>query len=292
MKNILRSGIFFAGAAILVIGAAVWYVSGGGDSDEVARGRELRSRKIAEAKPAKVKGAKGFKKVSKVKESKAVRIARDEKPQISLEAAEEAKLTAEMREIYHELQKALDSEDKKRVFALVRRLQGMDEWPDGIPKSVKRHALNALAWFGASGIAEAVGFLADADPEIRQQAMDTFEQQFEDSWDLGDAKLAEIMVSMAKLVDNTESLEAYYDQFSNMRPRVRAEAVRGIYESGTENAKSLLDQKLSEIFEEDFGYTVNNRGDVDKYLRDAIAEEQNNSEKAQEYEEIYGKFGW
>ena len=57
----------------------------------------------------------------------------------------------------------------------------MDEWPDDIPKSIKLKALDALAWFGAAGFAEAVGFLADSDAEVVQSAVEKFEEMLMDS---------------------------------------------------------------------------------------------------------------
>ena len=82
----------------------------------------------------------------------------------------------------------------------------MDEWPDGIPRSVKMKALQALSWFGAAGMAEAVGFLADKDPEIRQESLSKFEEMLSD-WDLGDTGISEIIKQVVKVVHDKDALE-------------------------------------------------------------------------------------
>lgn len=277
------------GAAVLVAGLAAWWLMPGdaeGDGEAAARS----SSAIGEA-PAKGRAASRIN-VRRQKPGAAAEVTEERiRPDMKLDDADERSLTAEMLAVYRALQEALDHDDKKRVFALVRQLQKMDEWPDGIPISVKKRALDALAWFGASGISEAIGFLEDSNPEVRDSAIETFEKQLADNWDCGDYALSEIVVALSKVVTDANALDSFYDQFDNMRPSVRAATVAKIYESGNDSAKQVLDKNLESIFSlEDT--EVKTREDVAKVVAAAEAEEASDPEKKKEYDDMYGPSNW
>ena len=63
---------------------------------------------------------------------------------------DEANLNAEQRKMIEAIRAALDENDRKKVLALVQKLQTSDDWPDGIPKSIKMASIKALGWFGGS----------------------------------------------------------------------------------------------------------------------------------------------
>jgi len=276
--------------ALAVVGLAaavgVWFAVRDGDVEPEPAGKVLhafktKGAKAKEASKGKVRERKGK---ARIAAPASVR------PNLRLEAAEEAKMTAQMLEIYRALQDALDKDDRKQVFSLVHRLQAMDEWPDGIPASVKKRALNALAWFGAAGVSEAIGFLADSSQEIRDAAIDTFQQQLADNWDLGDKALGQTLVAMAKVVTDADALESFYDQLNNMRPSVRASTVLEIYASGNDSAKVVLDKNLESVFSTD-DTTVQTRDDVSKALEAAQTAEKD-PDKKEEYDMMYGPTKW
>ena len=287
MKSIFRGGFVFFAIAALLIGAAIWYIFGTDESPEIERGQVLRSRRIAEKDLAR--GRKGesrlpsAKNVSKRASATAIKV---EKPNLALSAVEDAQLTEEMRRIYQDLQQALDDEDKKKVFALVHKLQSMDEWPDGIPQSVKLRALDALAWFGASGMAEAIGFLADGDSEVVNTAIEKFEEMLCD-FDLGDRGVSEILSQIVKVVHDTDALDGFYMEMNNMRDTVKAQTALNIYDSRNKEAISVLEENLELIFG-NADYEVKTREDVEKFLKDAEQAYKDDPEKAADDEEFYG----
>lgn len=273
------------GAAAVVIGAAVWFMSGGDEPETASEGRELRSRKIAAAKAdRKLRNGRIRDRRQKIEqvEVKAPPV----KPDFLADLEEDKKMTAEMKKMFFELQAALDLEDARKVYALVRKLQLMDEWPDGIPRSVKLKALQALSWFGAAGMAEAVGFLADSDPEIRQTTLAEFEKMLADSWDLGDAKLSVVIKEVSKVVHDRDTLDTFYFELNNMRPTVRAETALAIYDSKNPDAISVLNDNLEFAFES--AGEIKTRADVEQYLADAQQDYKDNPAKAAEDEEFYG----
>ena len=292
MKKLLRLPALLIGAAIIVIAAVVWCMSGSDSSGKAEDRQTLRSRKIVDRKATKKarklsllrKGRDGKKTAKKVNLGKV-------KPDFLDDPEEIRKLNEEMKKMFLDLQAALDFDDRKKVYALIHKLQLMDEWPDGIPRSVKLKALQALSWFGAEGMAEAIGFLADSDKQIRETAVEQFERMFSDSWGLGDIKLAETMVQAVKVVSDTEALDSFYDQFSNMRDTIKAETVLKILDGENRAAAKELENKLGEIFDTQ-EYEVKTREDVEKFLKDAQQVYKDDPQKAKDDEEMYGPTNW
>ena len=282
-----KTSIFLIAGAALVIGAAVWRIVADDGPSAAPEARELRSRKIVDAKKTDRKVRSGRirerrAQAEKVEEKKIPLV----KPDFLTDLDEEKKMTAEMKKMFLELQAALDLEDSRKVYALVHKLQLMDEWPDGIPREVKLKALQALSWFGASGMAEAIGFLADSDPEIRQASLEKFEEMLTD-WDLGDTGISAIIKQVVKVVHDKDALDAFYFELNNMRPTVKAETVLAIYDSKNPEAISVLKDSMEFIFESADG-EIKTRADVEAYLENALQVYEDNPEKAADDEEFYG----
>ena len=290
MRNFFSNGLSFllVGAA-LAIGAAVWYCSSGDDADVIERGRELRSRKISNAakKDARKGGKVNAKRVKRVKVATEPKRVDPVKPDFSSEIDDESVLTGKMKEIFKDLQDALDENDKKRVFALVHKLQAMDEWPDDIPRSVKLKALDALAWFGTAGFAEAVGFLADSDAEVVQSAVEKFEEMLMDSSELGDIETSKIIQQITKVVHDRDALDTFVIELDNMRDTVKAETALSILDSGNQDAVSALKDNLEFIFS-DIDKEEITRQDIEKFRQDAEQAYKDDPEKLKDDEEFYG----
>lgn len=287
MKSFMRGGYFFLAAAIMVISAAVWYICCDGGPDAPSnRGHELRSRRLADVgKKSPVRKVLGRDKGRRVRNSSktVVRV----KPNISLEVDDEAKLTGEMKAIYAALQQALDAENSKKVFALVQKLQSMDEWPDDIPRSVKLKALDALAWFGASGLSEAVGFLADADPTVIETAIEKYDEMLSDC--NGDTELSKALTGLVKVVHDADALDTFLMSMNEMRPTVRAETALSILSNGTPEAISVMNENIEFIFSDaDVDYEIKTRADIEQYLKDAEQTYKDDPEKRLDDEEFYG----
>ena len=285
----LKSGTFYiVAAAVVLIAAAVWFISGGADSREVAEGRQLRSRTIAATKAAERRAPDARLRDRKRVRKDAVAVKPEPvKPNFISEVNEEMKLTEEMKRMFLDLQAALDMDDAKSVYALVHKLQLMDEWPDGIPRAVKLKALSALAWFGAAGMAEAVGFLADSDPEVQQTALDKFSDMLSD-WDLGDTGISEIIKEVVKVVHDRDALDTFYMELSNMRDTVKAETALAIYDSENPDAISVLEDGMDFYFDSEEKGGLKGRELVEKSLKDAEQVYKDHPEKRAEDEEFYG----
>lgn len=251
-------------AAAIIIGLG-WLTFGGRDAREPADRQELRSiRKIREQKRAERARKLGHRAEKIVLSGKTEHV----KPVIDLDLAEEEKLSEEMKALYRELQQALDSDDKRRVFAQVQKLQASKEWPDGIPKSVKMKALEALSWFGAAGASEAISFLGDSDPEIVEMTIEKFDEMLCDM-SLGDRGVSEILKQLVTVVHDHDALDSFYMEMNNMRSSVRVETALAIFDSKNPDAISVLNDNLEYLFSDNEGnYEVKTRSDVERYGKD------------------------
>ena len=284
-KHIVR---ILIGIVVLLVGVTAWLMfSDGGDAVVADGDPELRSRRII--------GGGNAGKANRVKTNRRNRIeqrldgkaqSKVAKPDFSAEVDEESKLTGEMKRLFTELQAALDAEDKKHVFALVHKLQSMDEWPDGIPKSVKMKALDALAWFGSSGMAEAVGFLADGDSEVVETAIEKFDEMLSDM-DAGDRAISDILKQIVKVVHDKDALDSFYMEMNNMRDTVKAETALAIFDSGNADAVAVLKENVDFYFN-DIDKEQITREDIEQFRKDAEQVYKDDPEKAQDDEDFYG----
>ena len=166
-----------------------------------------------------------------------------EKPSFALDEDDEANLTEIQRQLVEEIRAALDHEDKAAVVKLVQKMQSSGEWPDGIPKSIKVAAIDALSWFGASGLPEMAGFLADNDDEVVQTALDKFEEALAD-FDLSDYDRAEILIQAAKIVTDADAMDSMLFELNNMRHSVAVSTIKEMMVSGNEATKSVLPDNI------------------------------------------------
>ena len=292
-------------AAIALIAAAVWFMSGS-DAPVKEEGRQtLRSRKIVERK-LKPKKARKLSRIRKVRDGKKTAKKVDlgkVKPDFLDNPEEIRQLTEEMKKMFIDLQNALDLDDRKKVYTLVHKLQLMDEWPDGIPKSVKLKALQALSWFGAEGMAEAIRFLEDSDQEVVKTTFDTFEKQMDDAWSLGDEALSKTLIGIAQAnivrFDSNE-LSDFYDNiytssFLNMRDTVKAQTVLDILNTGSPKAVEAIEKSWSTLLDVDaeaVDATKPITEQVGKILTEAKQAYKEDPQKAKDDEEMYGPTNW
>lgn len=165
------------------------------------------------------------------------------KPTFALDDDDEAKLNAEQRKMIEAIRAALDADDTPRLLKLVQKLQASDEWPDGIPKSIKMAAVEALGWFGKSCLPEIAGFLADGDPEVVQSAIEKYEEALSD-FDLSDRERAKILIEASKVIDDADAMDSMLFELNNMRRSVAVNAIKEMMTSGNSTTKSVLPDSI------------------------------------------------
>lgn len=162
-----------------------------------------------------------------------------QKPTFALDDDDEANLNEEQRKTIMAIRSALDNNDRKTVLRLVQKLQKSDEWPDGIPKSVKMAAIEALGWFGSSCLPELAGFLGDSDEEVIQAAIDKYQEMLAD-FELSDTERSEILVQASKVINDADALDSMMFELNNMRHSIAVETIKRLMADGNAATKSIL----------------------------------------------------
>ena len=175
-------------------------------------------------------------------ESGAIKAAK-KKPTFALDDDDEANLNEEQRKMIEAIRAALSDDDRKTVLKLVNRLQKSPEWPDGIPKSIKLAAIEALGWFGSSCLPELAGFLADADGEVVDAAIERYEEMLGD-FDLSDRERANILVEASKIINDSEAMDSMLFELNNMRHSVAVETIKRLMAEGNAATKSILPENV------------------------------------------------
>lgn len=178
MRCRLKGDVIFVVAAVLLIGLSGWYVISGRSvtqDEQTEEGGVLHSRRVRDEASRKTKKQQVRRQRQKRDAVEVVAERRSARPTIDLEKEEEAKLTAQHRQLLTDIRGALDADNKKKMIALIQKMQKLDEWPDGIPTILKKTAIEAMAWFGADCLPELAGFFADSDPEVISDVVSQYE---------------------------------------------------------------------------------------------------------------------
>lgn len=241
MKKNRIAFVVLALAVALGVGACWWIMSW----DEVEPGKRSAGSEGADKSNKKPRleneqrQRSGKYAALRGKDGKAIAGKEKVKPSFRLDDDEEAHLNDEQRKMIQAIRDALADNDRGRVLKLVQKLQKSKEWPDGIPKSIKMAAIEALGWFGSSCLPEIAGFLADGDDEVIQEAVDKFEEALMDV-DLSDFERSAVLVQAAKVINDAESLDSMMFELNNMRHSVAIATLKEIMVNGNAAAKSVL----------------------------------------------------
>ena len=165
------------------------------------------------------------------------------KPTFVLDDDDEAKLTEEQRRTIDAIRAALEDNSRKTVLKLVQKLQASDEWPDGIPKSIKLAAIDALGWFGASCLPELAGFLADGDEEVIQAAIEKYEEMLSDV-DLSPLERSEILVQASKVINDPDAIDSMLFELNNMPRSVAVPTIQKMMAEGNAATQQVLPDNI------------------------------------------------
>lgn len=167
-----------------------------------------------------------------------------EPPKFEIAAADEENLTDIQRKLLEEIREALRLDDYKTLMRLVHKMQTSDEWPDGIPKSIKKAALDALGWYGSKCLPEIVNFLGDADPEIVGEATSQWEDAIAECD--SDREVSDQVKLAVRVVSEADSLDSILVETQNMRHSVAVETFKSVLAEGNEKAKEMVLEQIAD----------------------------------------------
>lgn len=115
---------------------------------------------------------------------------------------EEETLTVEEKKLYDDIQEALDSENRKSIIELCKRVNKSSK------RELRAQAVNALGWFDVATMTELTQFLDDPDEDIASDAL----MQWEEALNQIESETARVRI-VVKAMDALTSEEAL-DQIS------------------------------------------------------------------------------
>ena len=157
-------------------------------------------------------------------------------------------------------------------MALVQKLQASDEWPDGIPKSIKMAAIEALGWFGASCLPELAGFVGDSDPEVVESATDKYSEMLSDP-ELSDYERSEILIAASKIIDDPDAMDSMLFELNNMRHSVAVKTIQTVWKEGNDATKQVLPDNIEFYTGED---DIDSPAKLDDWLKQNPDDEDDN----------------
>ena len=241
MRCKLKGDYVFVAAAVLLIGLSVWYVCFSGPEVPMGNGdRTIRSRQVQPVSSKSSPKVRTSKKVRTQSEARIGETHRAAKPVIvDFEAEEEAKLTAQHRQLLMDIRAALDADDKKTMTALIQKMQNLEEWPDGIPSVLKKTAIEAMSWFGADCLPELVGFFADKDAEVVSDVISQYEDALSDP-NLSPEQIAQLLVVASQYVHDADAMDSMLTSFNELSHSLAVDTIKTIMEVGTDETKQVL----------------------------------------------------
>ena len=258
MKN-LKVILLLVGVAVLSAALVVVFFSG--EETPRDKGESLRiSRTIRN-------GAKERKTADRLKNRKAkavpvaTQVARP-RPTFQIEKKDDEALSAAQRALLEEIRAALRADDYKTLMRLVRKMQSSNEWPDGIPNSIKKAALEALGWYGSKCLPEIVPFLADSNPEIVANAVNQWEDAIAECD--SDREVSEQVKLASRVIVDKESVESILVETMNMRHSVAVETFKDVLANGNEQAKAKVLEQIADFTDDS---TITTAEQLDEWLK-------------------------
>lgn len=235
--------------SLVVLGAAAaavaFFAFRGGEGEEPQNRPKVSEKprnKGSERVRRGARNVRGKGQDKKTAERSVVKVAK-RKPTFALDDDDEENLNQEQRKTIEAIRAALDANDKKNVIKLVQKLQKSKEWPDGIPKSIKMAAIEALGWFGSSCLPEVAGFLCDRDDEVVQAATEKYEEALSDV-ELSDRERSKILIEASKIINDPEAIDSMLFELNNMRHSVAVETIKALMKDGNQATQQVLPDSI------------------------------------------------
>lgn len=262
MKN-TKVTLIVIGAAFLAAASMVAFLSGGGESRANESSKTVSS-KIRAAKAAKERSQRRLRalrgKSEKVNVAAAIK---RERPKFEIEQKDDEALSAAQRALLEEIRAALRADDYQTLMKLVHKMQTSNEWPDGIPNSIKKAALEALGWYGSKCLPEIIPFLADSNPEIVADAVSQWEDAIAECD--SDRDVAEQVKMAARVINDLDSVESILVEVMNMRHSVAVGTLKDVLANGNEQSKAKVLEQIADYTDD---ATIKTAEQLDKWLED------------------------
>ena len=243
-KNIIIS------VSLLVVVAATFMIVSLSRDDSSVEANDLSSTNSGKAKSTASKNAKA-KNIRARKESP-IAIENDARLHAELDIDDEySDLPPEMRLLMAEIQRCIDTEDRKALSKVCDKIAKMrnERGENSIPASVRAKAVEAIGLFLPESLAELVEFMADSDPEVVDSVFDQIDTLLNDTT-IGDKEMSGMLVAISKVLTNEDSIDSLAMAIDmNMRNSVKVKTYCQILDTGTTAAVERMKEAIADLME-------------------------------------------
>ena len=244
-KNIIIS------VSLLAVVAATFMIVSLSRDDSSVETNDLSSTNSAKAKPTASKNAKARK--IRAKNESRIAIESDARlhAELDVDDDEYSGLSPEMKLLMAEIQRCLDTEDRKALSKVCDKIAKIrnERGEHAIPASVRAKAVEAIGLFLPESLAELVEFMADSDPEVVDSVFDQLDTLLNDTT-IGDRELAGMLVAMSKVLTNEDAIDSLAMAVDmNMRNSVKVNTCKQILDSGNDAVVTRMKETIAEILE-------------------------------------------
>ena len=244
-KNIIIS------VSLLAVVAATFMIVSLSRDDSSVETNDLSSTNSAKAKPTASKNAKARK--IRAKNESRIAIESDARlhAELDVDDDEYSGLSPEMKLLMAEIQRCLDTEDRKALSKVCDKIAKIrnERGEHAIPASVRAKAVEAIGLFLPESLAELVEFMADSDPEVVDSVFDQLDTLLNDTT-IGDKELSGMLVSISKVLTNEDSIDSLAMAIDcNMRNSVKVKTYCKILEAGTAGVVTRMKEAIAELME-------------------------------------------
>lgn len=246
MKTKIKFIAFIAVAALCVMLALVVHKGDGNRPKEVPQAMKGEAKR-----PGRVTPRTG-RKLSRGNGAK--RLAKPVLPVMD-DDEEDDGFTPEERALSKRIEEALDEEDLKKAVACAKEALNCPN------AEVRQSMVDTLGWFGVKGLPELTPFLADADEDVRDSAMNAWSMALSDIDDEAE-KLGVVEMAMGVLT-NEDALEDISGEYIGADEKLAIESLLRIIEGGG-SAQGI--EKAKETYEFVTGDEFAGRAAAEKWI--------------------------
>lgn len=281
-KNIIIS------VSLLAVVAATFMIVSLSRDDSSVETNDLSSTNSAKAKPAASKKAKA-KKIRAKNESR-IAIESDARlhAELDVDDDEYSGLSPEMKLLMAEIQRCLDTEDRKALTRVCDKISKIrnERGEHAIPASVRAKAVEAIGLFLPESLAELVEFMSDSDPEVADSVFDQLDTLLNDTT-IGDKELSGMLVAMSKVLTNEDSLDSMALSIDcNMRNSVKVKTYCKILDTGTSAAVTRMKEAIAELMEVEVSELPSNTIAIKNKLNEWLDENPDGEDDAEFYKGV------
>ena len=262
LRKVKRISIVIA--ALVAVCAAVWLFHSGDRLPAEQPENPVQRRSAQSARVPR----KAIPKKERAKRSPSVRRA---KPVIKIvEPDDEEELAPADKALAERIEKALEEEDFKAAAACAVEAQSSGA------VSVRKAMVDALGWFGDKAIPELTPFLADADQDVREDAMNEWSVAVSSVED--DAEKIGLVECAMQVLSDEDVLEDISGEYIGIDEKLAVESLLRVIEGGNANGVA----KAKETYEFVTGEEFAGREAAEKWLAEEYVPPEAEEETVQE----------